>query len=61
MIWGRILKMDANMKEKLVPAALGFLVGVVFVGALAHLGVCPFQKGADDKKPDEPAKEGKAA
>ena len=42
------------MKEKLVPAAIGFLAGVVFVGFLAHLGVCPFQKGADEKK-KEPA------
>ena len=49
------------MKEKLVPAAVGFLVGAVFVGALAHFGICPFQTSAGDKKEEPAAKVGKAA
>ena len=45
--------MDANLKEKLVPATAGFLVGAVFAGALARLGKCPFQKGASEEKKEE--------
>lgn len=46
------------MKEKLVPAAVGFLVGAVFVGALAHFGICPFQTSDEKPKEGEPAAKG---